>query len=176
MFVLSAVSTMWLNRFCTSDLQQGGVASGFHHVSTNNVDVKRLLHIKGRRAIRATEVGMTWANFNQGDCFILDLGKVGMSESTTLFKIYFLDKIQLFLFLNRTFISGVEATAIVSSVWRPPSWPLISGTMRGTAGQSCTWLRMERSQKLWLMWVKDLSSFLCMFPCSVILPTFGFAC
>ncbi|KAA0719028.1 Gelsolin Actin-depolymerizing factor [Triplophysa tibetana] len=55
--------------------KQGGVASGFNHVSTNDVNVKRLLHIKGRRAIRATEVGMAWANFNKGDCFILDLGK-----------------------------------------------------------------------------------------------------
>lgn len=69
---------------CTYDLQQGGVASGFNHVSTNDVNVKRLLHIKGRRAIRATEVGMTWANFNKGDCFILDLGKVGMPELNTL--------------------------------------------------------------------------------------------
>lgn len=55
--------------------QQGGVASGFNHVSTNGVDVKRLLHVKGRRAIRATEVDLSWANFNKGDCFILDLGK-----------------------------------------------------------------------------------------------------
>uniref|UniRef100_A0A671RM95 Adseverin-like n=1 Tax=Sinocyclocheilus anshuiensis TaxID=1608454 RepID=A0A671RM95_9TELE len=55
--------------------QQGGVASGFHHVLTNDVDVKRLLHIKGRRAIRATEVEMSWSSFNKGDCFIVDLGK-----------------------------------------------------------------------------------------------------
>ncbi|TRY87533.1 hypothetical protein DNTS_007090 [Danionella cerebrum] len=55
--------------------KQGGVASGFNHVSTNGVDVKRLLHIKGRRAIRATEVEISWSSFNKGDCFILDLGK-----------------------------------------------------------------------------------------------------
>ncbi|XP_073709554.1 scinderin like b isoform X1 [Misgurnus anguillicaudatus] len=55
--------------------KQGGVASGFNHVSTNDVNVKRLLHVKGRRAIRATEVDLSWANFNKGDCFILDLGK-----------------------------------------------------------------------------------------------------
>uniref|UniRef100_A0A8C7MDI8 Scinderin like b n=1 Tax=Oncorhynchus kisutch TaxID=8019 RepID=A0A8C7MDI8_ONCKI len=35
----------------------------------------RLLHIKGRRTIRATEVVLSWASFNQGDCFIVDLGK-----------------------------------------------------------------------------------------------------
>uniref|UniRef100_A0A8C0YH93 Scinderin like a n=1 Tax=Cyprinus carpio carpio TaxID=630221 RepID=A0A8C0YH93_CYPCA len=55
--------------------KQGGVASGFQHVVTNEMDVKRLLHIKGRRAIRATEVNMSWASFNRGDCFIIDLGK-----------------------------------------------------------------------------------------------------
>jgi len=56
--------------------QQGGVASGFTHVVTNDMNVKRVLHVKGRRAIRATEVNMSWASFNHGDCFIVDLGKV----------------------------------------------------------------------------------------------------
>ncbi|KTF80905.1 hypothetical protein cypCar_00012653 [Cyprinus carpio] len=55
--------------------KQGGVASGFQHVVTNDMNVKRLLHIKGRRAIRATEVNLSWASFNRGDCFIIDLGK-----------------------------------------------------------------------------------------------------
>ncbi|XP_068558031.1 scinderin like b isoform X1 [Cebidichthys violaceus] len=55
--------------------QKGGVASGFQHVVTNDTNVKRLLHIKGRRAIRATEVEMSWASFNKGDCFIVDLGQ-----------------------------------------------------------------------------------------------------
>ena len=56
--------------------QQGGVASGFQHVVTNDMNVKRLLHVKGRRVIRATEVDMSWDSFNKRDCFILDLGKV----------------------------------------------------------------------------------------------------
>ncbi|KAJ8406324.1 hypothetical protein AAFF_G00305550 [Aldrovandia affinis] len=55
--------------------KQGGVASGFQHVVTNDMSVKRLLHLKGRRAIRATEVDLSWASFNKGDCFIVDLGK-----------------------------------------------------------------------------------------------------
>ncbi|XP_030607200.1 scinderin like b [Archocentrus centrarchus] len=55
--------------------QKGGVASGFKHVVTNDMDVKRLLHVKGRRIIRATEVAMSWNSFNKGDCFIIDLGK-----------------------------------------------------------------------------------------------------
>uniref|UniRef100_A0A8C4TD54 Scinderin like b n=1 Tax=Erpetoichthys calabaricus TaxID=27687 RepID=A0A8C4TD54_ERPCA len=55
--------------------QKGGVASGFHHVVTNDMNVKHLLHIKGRRIIRATEVDFSWKKFNKGDCFIIDLGK-----------------------------------------------------------------------------------------------------
>uniref|UniRef100_A0A8D3E074 Scinderin like a n=1 Tax=Scophthalmus maximus TaxID=52904 RepID=A0A8D3E074_SCOMX len=37
--------------------------------------VKRLLHLKGRSSVRATEVDMSWGSFNQGDCFIIDLGE-----------------------------------------------------------------------------------------------------
>ncbi|XP_048875059.1 gelsolin-like isoform X1 [Brienomyrus brachyistius] len=53
---------------------EGGVASGFKHVVTNEVTVQRLLQVKGRRVVRATEVPVSWDSFNQGDCFILDLG------------------------------------------------------------------------------------------------------
>ncbi|XP_009423301.1 advillin isoform X2 [Pan troglodytes] len=56
--------------------KQGGVASGMKHVETNTYDVKRLLHVKGKRNIRATEVEMSWDSFNRGDVFLLDLGKV----------------------------------------------------------------------------------------------------
>ncbi|XP_073455642.1 gelsolin isoform X1 [Aquarana catesbeiana] len=52
----------------------GGVASGFTHVVPNDVAVQRLLQVKGRRLARATEVPVSWSSFNQGDCFILDLG------------------------------------------------------------------------------------------------------
>uniref|UniRef100_A0A8C5G8P2 Gelsolin-like n=1 Tax=Gouania willdenowi TaxID=441366 RepID=A0A8C5G8P2_GOUWI len=55
--------------------KRGGVSSGFQHVVINDINEKRLLHVKGRRAIRATEVEMIWSSFNQGDCFIIDLGK-----------------------------------------------------------------------------------------------------
>lgn len=60
--------------------QKGGVASGFKHVVTNEAVVQRLLQVKGRRAVRATEVAVSWDNFNQGDCFILDLGAVSQPE------------------------------------------------------------------------------------------------
>ncbi|XP_072859347.2 scinderin [Pogona vitticeps] len=53
----------------------GGVASGFKHVITNDLSAQRLLHIKGRRVVRATEVPLSWDSFNKGDCFIVDLGK-----------------------------------------------------------------------------------------------------
>lgn len=43
---------------------------------TNDVDVQRLLQVKGRRVVRATEVPVSWESFNQGDSFILDLGEV----------------------------------------------------------------------------------------------------
>lgn len=56
--------------------QAGGVASGFTHVITNNLSAKRLLHLKGRRVVRATEVHLSWDSFNKGDCFIIDLGAV----------------------------------------------------------------------------------------------------
>ncbi|KAK2895486.1 scinderin like b [Channa argus] len=75
--VQNSESNTFLGYFKTGiKYQKGGVASGFNHVVTNDTNVKRLLHIKGRRAIRATEVDMSWASFNKGDCFILDLGSV----------------------------------------------------------------------------------------------------
>ncbi|KAF5927786.1 hypothetical protein HPG69_000692 [Diceros bicornis minor] len=52
----------------------GGVASGLNHVLTNDLTAERLLHVKGRRVVRATEVPLTWDSFNKGDCFIIDLG------------------------------------------------------------------------------------------------------
>uniref|UniRef100_A0A3P8U7Q9 Scinderin like a n=1 Tax=Amphiprion percula TaxID=161767 RepID=A0A3P8U7Q9_AMPPE len=55
--------------------KKGGVSSGFKHVVTNDVSCKRLLHVKGRRTVRATEVELSWSSFNRGDCFIIDLGK-----------------------------------------------------------------------------------------------------
>uniref|UniRef100_H2YUU6 Gelsolin-like domain-containing protein n=1 Tax=Ciona savignyi TaxID=51511 RepID=H2YUU6_CIOSA len=53
--------------------KKGGVASGFNHARTNVSDVKRLLHLKGKRMVRMTEVEMTWKSFNQGDIFIVEV-------------------------------------------------------------------------------------------------------
>ena len=46
----------WLLFGYSHSYKKGGVASGMKHVETNTYDVKRLLHVKGKRNIRATEV------------------------------------------------------------------------------------------------------------------------
>ncbi|XP_073332663.1 scinderin like a [Pagrus major] len=55
--------------------KKGGVASGFKQVETNAADMKRCLHVKGRRNIKAREVEMCWKSFNTDDCFIIVLGE-----------------------------------------------------------------------------------------------------
>ena len=57
-------------------LKKGGVASGFNDITTNDPETKRLLHVKGRRVIHASEVPMEWSSFNRGDCFIIQLKEV----------------------------------------------------------------------------------------------------
>lgn len=65
------------------------MASGFKHVVTNEVVVQRLLQVKGRRAVRATEVAVSWDSFNQGDCFILDLGNVSQQQKKSALETYY---------------------------------------------------------------------------------------
>uniref|UniRef100_A0AAX7U5J2 HP domain-containing protein n=1 Tax=Astatotilapia calliptera TaxID=8154 RepID=A0AAX7U5J2_ASTCA len=55
--------------------KKGGVASGMRHTETNTYDVKRLLHVKGKKRVIAKEVEMSWKSFNLSDVFLLDLGK-----------------------------------------------------------------------------------------------------
>ncbi|XP_077176802.1 villin-1 isoform X2 [Paroedura picta] len=56
--------------------KKGGVASGMKHVETNTYNVQRLLIVKGKKNVVAAEVEMSWSSFNQGDVFLLDLGKL----------------------------------------------------------------------------------------------------
>ncbi|KAJ8358523.1 hypothetical protein SKAU_G00150480 [Synaphobranchus kaupii] len=56
--------------------KKGGVSSGMRHMETNSYDIKRLLHVKGKRRVTAMEVEMSWGSFNLGDVFLLDTGKV----------------------------------------------------------------------------------------------------
>nr|XP_029506459.1 villin-1-like [Oncorhynchus nerka] len=56
--------------------KKGGVESGFRHVESNVYNILRLLHVKGRKHVTATEVEVSWSSFNSGDVFLLDMGKV----------------------------------------------------------------------------------------------------
>nr|XP_015209569.1 PREDICTED: villin-like protein [Lepisosteus oculatus]XP_015209570.1 PREDICTED: villin-like protein [Lepisosteus oculatus]XP_015209571.1 PREDICTED: villin-like protein [Lepisosteus oculatus]XP_015209572.1 PREDICTED: villin-like protein [Lepisosteus oculatus]XP_015209573.1 PREDICTED: villin-like protein [Lepisosteus oculatus] len=56
--------------------KKGGVASGFQHIEPNVYNILRLLHVKGRKHVSATEVEVSWNSFNVGDIFLLDMGKV----------------------------------------------------------------------------------------------------
>lgn len=94
--------------------QQGGVASGFQHVVTNDMDVKRLLHVKGRRVIRATEVPLSWTSFNRGDCFIIDLGKVRLTKQHTLACSTITLSIVEFLGCIAAFISDIRLQLIIT--------------------------------------------------------------
>ncbi|XP_041029906.1 macrophage-capping protein-like [Carcharodon carcharias] len=55
--------------------QEGGVESGFQKVPTAPASIRRLYHVKGKKNVRAKQTEMSWASFNTGDCFILDLGQ-----------------------------------------------------------------------------------------------------
>jgi len=54
-------------------LLAGGVASGFKHVKPEEYK-PRLLHIKGRKVPRVSQVEAKASSMNQGDVFILDCG------------------------------------------------------------------------------------------------------
>lgn len=51
----------------------GGVASGFRSVEPDAYE-PRLLHLKGKRKVRAIPVELSWRSLNEGDVFILDHG------------------------------------------------------------------------------------------------------
>ncbi|NXF12346.1 CAPG protein, partial [Smithornis capensis] len=55
--------------------QEGGVASAFKPTrpSPGPGPAPKLYQVKGKRKIRASEREPTWASFNTGDCFLLDL-------------------------------------------------------------------------------------------------------
>jgi len=54
-------------------LLDGGVDSGFKHVEPEKYRA-RLLHVKGKKKVRVTEVELTHKSLNSGDVFILDAG------------------------------------------------------------------------------------------------------
>ncbi|EDL76930.1 villin-like (predicted), isoform CRA_c [Rattus norvegicus] len=60
----------------SSTYRKGGRASALKLGESNVYNVQRLLHIRGRKHVSATEVALSWNSFNKGDIFLLDLGKV----------------------------------------------------------------------------------------------------
>lgn len=52
----------------------GGVDTGFKHVD-REAFTKRLLHLKGTRNIRVSQVPVNAASLNKGDVFVLDIGR-----------------------------------------------------------------------------------------------------
>ena len=67
-------SDLFLSYFDNSiHILEGGIESGFKHVEPEKY-VPKLLHIKGKKNFRITEVPMTSDSLNSGDVFILDNG------------------------------------------------------------------------------------------------------
>ncbi|XP_012691955.2 villin-1 [Clupea harengus] len=56
--------------------KKGGVASGMKQVETNTYNIRRLMHVKGKKHVVAGEVDLSWSSFNKGDVFLLDLGSL----------------------------------------------------------------------------------------------------
>jgi len=54
-------------------LLDGGVDSGFHHVEPTKYQ-PRLLHLKGKKKVRVTQVELKITSMNSGDVFLLDVG------------------------------------------------------------------------------------------------------
>eukprot|EP00300_Choanocystis_sp_HF-7_P015690 c19141_g1_i1.p1 GENE.c19141_g1_i1~~c19141_g1_i1.p1 ORF type:complete len:900 (+),score=261.42 c19141_g1_i1:37-2700(+) len=68
-------SDLFLSYFKKTGIEYiaGGVESGFTKVVRDSYE-PRLLHVKGKRAVRVTPVPVAAASLNGGDVFILDLG------------------------------------------------------------------------------------------------------
>jgi len=67
-------SSMFLSYFNNQiRLLEGGVDSGFNHVKPEEYK-PRLLHLKGKKKVRVTQVELSGKSLNSGDVFILDHG------------------------------------------------------------------------------------------------------
>lgn len=69
-------STQFKKLFKEIKYLTGGVASGFHHV-TDGAYASKLLRVRKTNSdgVRCQEVTLSRESLNQGDCFILDMGK-----------------------------------------------------------------------------------------------------
>jgi len=72
--VMGHESDLFLSYFKNEiKLLEGGVDSGFKHVEPEKYRA-RLLHLKGKKKVRVTEVDLSHKSLNSGDVFILDAG------------------------------------------------------------------------------------------------------
>jgi len=67
-------SEKFLAIFPKMQLLDGGVASGFRHVDPDKFE-PRLYHVKGKRHVKVEQVKLAADSLNDGDVFILDLGR-----------------------------------------------------------------------------------------------------
>jgi len=74
--VMGHESDLFLSYFKNEiKLLDGGVDSGFRHVEPEKYR-SRLLHLKGKKKVRVTEVDLSHSSLNSGDVFILDAGLI----------------------------------------------------------------------------------------------------
>jgi len=74
--VMGSESTLFMGYFKDHlSLLEGGIDSGFKHVEPEKYQ-PRLLHMKGKKRIRMTQVEMKSSSLNSSDIFILDMGKM----------------------------------------------------------------------------------------------------
>ncbi|PRP81887.1 hypothetical protein PROFUN_08751 [Planoprotostelium fungivorum] len=67
-------SALFLSYFPTPiKILEGGIETGFRHVKPEEYK-PRLLHIKGKKKVRVSQVPLSCSSLNSGDCFILDGG------------------------------------------------------------------------------------------------------
>jgi len=71
--VQSYESPLFLGYFKEIQLYEGGVESGFRHVKPEEYK-PRLLHLKGKKTVRITQVPLSGQSLNSGDVFVLDAG------------------------------------------------------------------------------------------------------
>jgi len=72
--VMGHESDLFLSYFNNEvKLLSGGVESGFKHVKPEEY-IPRLLHVKGKKKVRVTQVDKSYTSLNSGDVFILDCG------------------------------------------------------------------------------------------------------
>jgi len=72
--VMGSESDQFLSLFHPSmNIMDGGIDSGFNHVGPESYQ-PRLLHVKGKKHIKVSQVPLSTESLNHGDVFILDNG------------------------------------------------------------------------------------------------------